>query len=83
MELQIFSIFDKKTNVYAKPFYAHNKGHAVRLVQDEVDKADSQLNKYSEDFQLCLLGSFFDDIGNIVPSDVSVVMEISELKKEV
>jgi hypothetical protein len=82
MELQIFSVFDKKTTVYGKPFFAHNSGHALRLIQDEVDNKDSQLSKYSEDFQLCAIGSFDDRNGSIDPSDVNVVIEIVELSKK-
>lgn len=82
MELQIFSMYDKKTCVYGRPFYAHNDGHAIRCVQDEVDREDSQLAKYPSDFCLCSIGSFSDDCGALVGSDVRVVIEVSKLVRK-
>ena len=80
MELQIFSIFDKKTMVYGRPFFSHNSGLARRMIQDEFDNKDSQLSRYPADFQLCSLGAFFDNSGEISPTDVKVVIEVSELR---
>lgn len=82
MELQIFSMYDKKTTIYGRPFYAHNSGHAMRLVLDEASNQDSQLSKYPADFQLCKIGSFDDQLGTIDPQEVAVVIEINDLIKK-
>lgn len=79
--MKIYSIFDKKTVVYGRPFYAHNNGHALRVVTDEVSNLDSQLYKHAGDFTLYELGEFDDNTGCIEAMPPRCVMEIAELKE--
>ena len=81
MVLQMYSILDKKSCVYGRPFYAHNDGHAMRSVLDELSHNESKsvMGSYPSDFVLCKLGSYDDSSGVITPIDVTVVVEIVEL----
>ncbi len=84
MVLKIYSVFDKKTVLYGRPFYAHNSGHAIRCMQDEVDRGekDSQLARYPSDFALYSVGAFDDNKGIITPIEPICIIEITDLVKE-
>lgn len=81
MEMRIFSIFDKKTNVYGRPFFAVNNGSAIRSISDEMERPESALGRHPSDYCICSLGSYDDLSGSIDPENVVVVMECSQLVK--
>lgn len=62
MIMEVCSVYDSVSGVYARPIFVVSKGAAVRLFYDEVnrDAADNALNKHPEDFSLWHLGSFDD-----------------------
>lgn len=80
MKLGIYSVFDKKTVVYGQPFFAHTHGHAIRMVQDSVDKEGNPLSKYPDDFTLYHIGVYNDADGIIGGTNPSVVVEVASLK---
>lgn len=63
MKLGMFSIYDSKTLVFGTPFFAVNKGAAIRLVVDAVRDGDSMLSKHTGDFVLFWVGEFDQDSG--------------------
>lgn len=79
MVTMIFSIFDKKTNVYGRPFFAHNEGHAIRLMDDELRQGEGVMSNHPEDFQLCRIGKFDDSNGALEVDIVRVVIELLSL----
>lgn len=82
MVLQMFSVFDKKTVVYGRPFFAHNRGHAMRLVGDELVNDDSLLAAHPDDFALYEVGSFDDSlgiVGGLLTKGPTAVCEIKDL----
>ena len=66
MIIRVYSLYDKKTCVYGRPFFAHNDGHALRLMGDEVANADSVIGKHADDFSLHWIGEFDDGLGVVV-----------------
>lgn len=65
--MQIFSIYDKKAQAYANPFYYHQKGQAIRAFEDAVNDVQSPFFKHPEDFCLFLVGEWDDCTGTIKP----------------
>jgi len=66
-KLQMFAIFDKKALAYANPFYYHQKGQALRALEDSVNDPQSPLNKHPEDFTLFHIGEWDDRTGLVTP----------------
>lgn len=63
MKVRMFAIRDTKTEIFHPPFYAHNEGHALRLVTDMAANPQSTLHSHPSDFSICEVGSFDDQTG--------------------
>lgn len=64
-KLKIYSIYDKKALAYTNPFYYHQKGQAIRALEDAVNDPQNPLSKHPEDFTLYELGEWDDTTGAI------------------
>jgi len=64
-EIKMYCIVDSKTNIYNNPFYAHNDEVAKRLFGCEVNRPESLMYDYSEDYQLIQIGVFNKDNGSV------------------
>lgn len=69
MSLQfIVAVRDSKMPVYMRPFTVPHKGAAIRGFMDAVNTpSDEPIYKHYRDFDLCLLGTFDEDTGEIAP----------------
>lgn len=67
MNLQMYSIFDKKTVQYMQPFFAKHVAEATRNVQMVLEDGKTLLAKFTADYALYLLGTVDTDTGLIVP----------------
>lgn len=66
MLLNMFTIYDSKTETYSPPFFMRTTGEAVRTFQDlSVDK-DTSIGRYPADFTLFEVGTFDDKTGTTV-----------------
>lgn len=81
MKLKIYSVYDVKTQAFARPFFLHNDGEAVRVFSDNVNQPDSIINKNPLDFVLYCLGEFNDIDGAIVPMHATKVITATEVKE--
>ena len=80
MIMRIYSVYDLKAEVYQMPFYAHNRGHAMRMIQDVVRNKDSMLAKHPGDFRLLEVGEYNDSNGRIVGFEINKeVVDIIDL----
>lgn len=83
MELNVYSIRDKKTGLYATPFFNHHKANAVRMFKINVNQEGSMINSYPEDYTLLKVGVWNDETGKIEADDVQeVAAEAITLKEE-
>lgn len=69
MKVKMYSVYDVKAKVHQYPFQSHNNFTAMRTFQATIQKADTMLAAYPEDFNLYLLGEFDDNSGIIVPME--------------
>lgn len=65
MILQVFSVYDVKSDLYGTPFFMASRGQAIRAFSDLVNDTQSQVNRYPDDFVLRVIGSFSDGSGEL------------------
>lgn len=69
MKLVMLSVRDRKADCFGRPFYAPTVAAGVRGFADEVARADSELAKHPEDYDLFELGEFHDSNAKFVLLD--------------
>lgn len=67
MNFQIFSVFDTKVQSFGLPFFAVNKGAAIRTISDAAADPSTMLNRHPNDFALFLIGEFDSMAGSVRP----------------
>lgn len=63
MIIQMFSVYDEKTELFAQPFPSGTQESALRSFGDALVDSGSLLFKHPEDFSLYHVGSFDDNTG--------------------
>lgn len=84
--MRMFAIKDSKMNLFMNPMFFTSKGQAIRVVQDEVNRAiqgqepPTTLQAHPEDVALYELGEFDSEFGVVTGNKVPVlVVECKEL----
>lgn len=62
----VCAVRDAKADAFGQPFFAQQRGIAVRSFADECSRSDSGLNKHPEDYALFVLGEYDDLTGALV-----------------
>lgn len=80
MKLKMYTIYDKKSQIYHPPSFAHNDGHAMRQFRQIFRDPQSLQNQFPEDFQVWRCGVWDDATGVIeVCKNPEFVSEVSAL----
>lgn len=80
MDKLLFSIYDDTTELYEAPFVDINRGSALRRIQDLINThPESMYAKFPEQFQLCVLGSWNEKVGDIISDKPVVFQELKDL----
>lgn len=61
--LQMFAIYDKKTQTYRAPFFCHHEIEAHRAFIQARDSTNSELSRFPGDFELRYVGVFDESTG--------------------
>ena len=83
MKLEIFSIYDKKSNTYNNPMFAQTSGVIVREFISTLSQEDKAGHwaKYPEDFTLIKIGTFDNETGEITKLEKNeLVAEFTTIK---
>ena len=72
MTLKIYSVYDNKTGIYARPFFARSDAEAERAFQYN-GSTDPFMRSNAVDYDLVCLGEFDDHDAFIAPSKSSLV----------
>lgn len=64
MEMQVFAVYDKKSELHNLPFFMQTTGEALRAFMDLVRDEKTVLYRHPEDFKLVRLGTF-DNKGGV------------------
>lgn len=65
MSKKMYSVFDKKAQVYGTPFFTQNEALALRSFQRAANDSTIDLGLFPNDFTLVELGDFDEDTGKI------------------
>lgn len=70
--LIVCAVRDVKVGAFANPFHVPTRAFAVRSFIDEVNRPDEKnmLNKHPADFQLFQLGTFDEESGRYLQSEL-------------
>ena len=58
MKLYIVAVHDQAADAFMRPFFVPSIGMAIRSFTDEVNRADSEMNRHPGDYTLHELGVF-------------------------
>lgn len=67
MRLMVYSVFDSKAGAYLQPFFAVNRGVAIRSFSAAVADEGHVFHANAEDFSLFELGEFCQESGALIP----------------
>lgn len=65
MRLNVYSIFDRASGVYDRPWCAHSDRSAGRSFTDLASDPEHPIGKHPEDFTLFRIGTWTDDTGTL------------------
>ena len=83
MEKLLFSIYDDTTELYEPPFVDINRGSALRRIQDLIKThPESMYAKFPEQFQLCVIGTWNEQVGDIISEKPIVFQELKDLSQK-
>jgi hypothetical protein len=77
----IYSIYDKKAEIYLKPFMEHSNGTATRVMQDLVAR-DESFRMHAADYQLVKIAEFGEVSGSIKPVNMEIIVNLDSLVGE-
>lgn len=66
MKQVVCAVRDSAVNAFIRPFFVPAVGAAMRGFADEVNRADSEMCKHPDDYELYELGSFDDETGRFL-----------------
>lgn len=72
--LKIYSIYDRKSHTYCKPFFFTADGEAVRAFMSHCVDPQSTIYHYASDYELVYLGEFDPSNGAFGNSQPSFLM---------
>lgn len=62
----VFSVRDRKAQVFNRPFFEVNKVQAQRAFETAVKDVNSPFHAYPDDFEMCYMGEFDETTGKFV-----------------
>lgn len=81
MKLPMFSIRDSALDAFMRPFIAPSTGLAMRSFADEVNRADSEMCKHPEDYELYQVGVFDEEAGLVAAVPLKSLARAVDVKK--
>lgn len=81
MKVQLFSVYDVKSEVFQPPIFCHNVGHALRVLTDMLQRSDTMMSRFPVDYKVYHVGEF-DDVSGVLYQleDTGIPKYICELK---
>lgn len=75
MNYGLFTVYDKKLEAYAQPYFSPNIATALRAFVDACADKGSMLYQHPEDFQLCKIADYDDQTGSVEGHPVQALQE--------
>ena len=67
MKLNLYSVFDRASGAYMRPFPMQSDGQAMRVFGDLCVDASHEFSKHPGDYTLMRIGIFDDNKGELIP----------------
>lgn len=80
MKKGIYSIFDKKSDVFANPMFFLKDGEATRTFSDITNDPKTTIYSHPEDYSLYMIGTFNDNSGEIVKNNPKHIVNATTVK---
>lgn len=77
----IFSVYDRKGELYLPLFMETSNGTAIRKMQDIVDDDSHPMSKHATDFDLIKLAEFGEISGSVKTINKEVLINLGKLKQ--
>lgn len=65
MKIQVFSVYDSKTQVWGQPNFLLNKGAAMRAWGEAANDTQSNIGKHPADFTMFHIAEWDDETGTL------------------
>lgn len=69
-KMELFSLFDVKSEAFMRPFVCPTRGYAIRTVSDMMKEPDNIVAKHPADFALYAVGVMDESTGEISAAKV-------------
>lgn len=72
----VVAVFDRAALLYGRPFFVRATGEAIRSFTDEVNRKGGEVSQFSthpDDFDLCQLGVYDDQVGSFENAPLMLV----------
>jgi hypothetical protein len=82
--LQMYSVFDTKSELFTAPHFMQSHGVAIRSFSSACEDENTQFNKYPSDFNLYHVGEFNIETGEItsvIPKQICNASEFVNANK--
>lgn len=79
MELELFSVLDRKAMLFDRPFPSINAATATRAISMELKRNDNAWRQYPDDYALCRLATWDEKTGTITQTEARFTI-IAELR---
>ena len=75
----IYSIYDKVSQIYAPPFIELTDGTAIRACTDLLQRPELPFGKYPKDYHLARIGRWVEAEGFVSPTETTTIIEFETL----
>jgi len=75
----IYSIYDKVSEIYAPPFIELTDGTAIRACTDLLQRSELPFGKYPKDYHLARIGRWVETEGFVSPTETTIIIEFEVL----
>lgn len=75
----IYSIYDKVSEIYAPPFIELTDGTAIRACTDLLQRPELPFRKYPKDYHLARIGRWVETEGFVSPTETTTIIEFEVL----
>lgn len=80
MKCFVYSVFDRASKIYDRPWIARSELEAQRAFTDEANRDGTPLNNHPDDYTLFLVGYWDDNTGELVPQVPTKVCNGAEVQ---
>lgn len=78
----IYSIYDRKAEIFNTPFFCRNDSVALRSFEDLLKDDRTTVSQHPEDFVLYKLGQFNDENGQVVNDGFASLIDAFSVMKQ-